>query len=82
MEHKYTEEEYVRNPTRCPVCGSKEITTGYTDYDLTLAWTSVRCEEESCRAYWTEYWTLTGVGNIYDGEGNIVPVKAQETNHG
>ena len=50
---------YLRNPTRCPLCGSDAITADCIEADAATAWSIVSCAD--CGASWQDIYTLTDV---------------------
>ena len=56
MDNK-TQKDYIRDPSFCPVCGSKEISAGQASPDLTSLYQEVECL--TCHAVWNDIYTLT-----------------------
>ena len=50
---------YLKNPGKCPYCGSKDITGKSIDVDGERATQEVICE--ACQRSWLDVYTLTGV---------------------
>lgn len=57
MDH-LTQEEYIDEPGRCPVCRSEGITGGFVNVDHGTASQPMSCNE--CDATWVDTYTLTG----------------------
>lgn len=52
--------EYLENfGTRCPFCGSEDITAGDWDFGIGENWSRVYCN--ACGERWTDVYRLTGV---------------------
>lgn len=51
--------KYLKNPDKCPYCGSTDITKGDTDFSYINAWETVVCNE--CGKEWVEEFTITDV---------------------
>jgi hypothetical protein len=56
-------QQYLKNDSRCPFCGSKNI-DAYGDWhtDTSIAWRAVSCED--CDQTWYDQYTLTGVEEL------------------
>jgi len=48
--------------TRCPVCGSKHLTSGQAQFDAGIAWANTSCDD--CHASWVDEYALTGYSNL------------------
>ena len=56
------QDDYVKNPNRCPACRSTDIEGGFVDVDGATATQRVRCHE--CEAEWTDTYHLSGYGDL------------------
>lgn len=52
---------YLKNPGKCPYCGSKDITGKSIDVDGEHATQEVGCDAIGCGGSWIDVYTLTGV---------------------
>jgi hypothetical protein len=53
-------EEYIRNDSFCPWCGSEDITaTGSMETDNAIAWQNVECN--GCGAEWQDCFNLVAI---------------------
>lgn len=55
-------EEYLKNPTQCPYCKSKEIEAAQLQVDTNIAWNDVECQ--SCGKQWRDLYSLTGAEDL------------------
>lgn len=57
------ETDYLANcGTKCPHCGSAELTGRALEVDAMIAWQPMSCE--TCGASWTDLFKLTGIANL------------------
>lgn len=52
-------EEYINCDSTCPWCDSEDISSGDAQFDSSIAWRDVWCEE--CGAEWQDCYTLTHI---------------------
>lgn len=61
MEKK-TIEEYIKNPSLCPFCGSEDISGGSIEVDSGGAWQEVCCA--NCSNNWYDLYQLVGYKEV------------------
>jgi transposase-like protein len=60
MITKEQESEYLENGgTKCPVCGSDDMVDGGTDFNGSILYQNVSCND--CQEEWTEEYKLSGI---------------------
>mgnify|MGYP001612083688 CR=1 FL=1 len=52
---------YLKTPSKCPYCGSPDITGKSIDVDGSTATQEVGCDANDCGRSWIDVYTLTGV---------------------
>lgn len=52
-------QQYLKNPSRCPYCGSGDIIGGHIEVDSAEAWQTIECED--CLRSWNDIYTLTNI---------------------
>lgn len=74
-EKNKMEQEYLEsNGTRCPICKSDNITVIYCADDTDSAnkiKRTVDCLEVKCGAQWNDYYVLSEVKIVFDGEDDV-----------
>ncbi len=72
MEIEITEQQqkdYLKDPNRCPVCHSSNITADSTeDWSNTDAWRTIYCKD--CKHQWVECFKLWKIGNLENVQSN------------
>lgn len=60
---EYRNESYVADGgTKCPFCGSEEISGGGMQTDVGRAWQNMECED--CGSTWNDTYRLTGIEEL------------------
>lgn len=68
-----TNEQHIKNPYTCPLCGSKDIEGGAFNTDDGLASQDMACNE--CYAVWRDYYSLTSYNDLYDEEDDPIDIE-------
>ena len=78
MHNPMTENEYVEGRgLKCPVCRSSRVDAGGLDFDGDIgSYSDVSCRD--CNAYWTEYFTMTGYGELIADDGTAIEIPESE----
>ena len=64
-----SDESYVaKGGLNCPKCGSEELKADSLEADAGIVWQNIECE--SCGAYRTDQYTLTGYNNFHEKDEN------------
>lgn len=61
---KKQKEAYLKNPEKCPYCGSTVISADPMEVDEKHAWREVECS--NCQETWNDVYTLTDVEDVED----------------
>jgi len=59
---KEQEQKYIKNPTYCPYCNSRNLDAEVLHLDGNQAYTNVECS--NCKKEWTEIYTLTHIEEV------------------
>jgi hypothetical protein len=61
-----SEKDYIKDPSKCPVCGSEDISGGDLEFESGIITQEIWCPE--CNALWRDIYELTGYDQLVEGK--------------